>query len=41
MLGEGKFFDRVLNPTALGRWSTDPGNRRALWEKLKAIIGES
>ncbi|KAJ7924206.1 hypothetical protein B0H13DRAFT_1978966 [Mycena leptocephala] len=39
-LGEGKFFDRVLNPAALGRWSTDPGNRRALWEKLKAIIGE-
>ncbi|KAF7352231.1 NAD(P)-binding protein [Mycena venus] len=39
-LGSGKYFDRVLNPTPLGKWSRDPKNRQALWEKLKEIIGE-
>ncbi|KAF7341512.1 hypothetical protein MVEN_01888700 [Mycena venus] len=38
-LGSGKYFDRVLNPTQLGKWSKVPKNREALWEKLKEIVG--
>jgi hypothetical protein len=39
-LGSGKYFDRQLNPTQLGKWSKDPKNRVMLWGKLKEIIGE-
>ncbi|KAJ7935842.1 hypothetical protein B0H13DRAFT_2304336 [Mycena leptocephala] len=39
-LGSGKYFDRQLNPTQLGKWSKDPKNREMLWGKLKEIIGE-
>ncbi|KAJ6557867.1 hypothetical protein B0H19DRAFT_1070472 [Mycena capillaripes] len=39
-LGSGKYFDRKLNPTQLGKWSEDPKNRQAMWEKMKEIIGE-
>ncbi|KAJ6564072.1 hypothetical protein B0H19DRAFT_991160 [Mycena capillaripes] len=40
-LGSAKYFDRKLNTTPLGKWSQDPKNREALWEKLKEIIGET
>ncbi|KAJ6534154.1 hypothetical protein B0H19DRAFT_1323623 [Mycena capillaripes] len=40
-LDSAKYFDRKLNPTRLGKWSQDPKNREALWEKLKGIIGET
>jgi hypothetical protein len=39
-LGSGKYFDRRLNPTPLGKWASDSKNRQALWEKMAEIIGE-
>jgi hypothetical protein len=39
--GSSNYFDRLLNPAPLGKWSQDPTNRQALWGKLKEIIGET
>ncbi|KAJ7806547.1 hypothetical protein B0H14DRAFT_2821843 [Mycena olivaceomarginata] len=39
--GSSNYFDRLLNPAPLGKWSQDPTNRQALWGKLKDIIGET
>ncbi|KAJ7827237.1 hypothetical protein B0H14DRAFT_2367810 [Mycena olivaceomarginata] len=39
-LGSGKYFDRRLNPTPLGKWASNSKNRQALWEKMAEIIGE-
>ncbi|KAJ6516662.1 hypothetical protein C8R47DRAFT_1268125 [Mycena vitilis] len=33
------FFDRKLNPTPLGKWSQDAGNRRAMWDAMLKICG--
>ncbi|KAF7341150.1 NAD(P)-binding protein [Mycena venus] len=40
-LGSGKYFGRRLDPTPLGKWSQDPKNRKAMWEKMMQIIGEN
>ncbi|KAF8177298.1 hypothetical protein K438DRAFT_2022271 [Mycena galopus ATCC 62051] len=40
-LGSSRYFNRILAPSALGKWSQDPKNREKLWEKMKDIIGEN
>ncbi|KAJ7232159.1 hypothetical protein B0H12DRAFT_1328137 [Mycena haematopus] len=39
-LGTAKYFGSKLGPSQLGKWSQNPKNRKALWEKMVEIIGE-
>ncbi|KAK7027768.1 hypothetical protein R3P38DRAFT_2526930 [Favolaschia claudopus] len=37
-LGSGRYFNRVLSASKLGKWASEPENRKALWVKLEGIV---